>query len=265
MVEYYYDAWGRFAAGVYATGYLDLLQLNPFRYRGYVYDSETGLYYLQSRYYSCVLGRFVSADVILGEAGQIFGHNLFCYCENDPINKYDPSGQSSLSDLIDRGNFDCITVVTKSDPVGGVFLTRTEKITFIPYDEAVAIGAIELGSTILENGIETALKDAMGIKRAVFINHLKQYMQERAITRRDHRIANSLPSWLNIVLFLIDSYNNLADYIESVDYGTALYDAISNKTGIVRIISTTTSNHPRVVPVTTVNYREWTDYLNIQK
>ena len=262
VVEYKYNAWGSILG---RTGSLvnTLGALNPFRYRGYVYDDETAMCYCRSRYYYPELHRFISADVLLGKTGALLSHNLFCYCWNNPIGRYDPNGQSSLSDLIDRGNFDCITVVSKSDPIGGVFLTYTDNITFIPYDEAVAIGSIELGSEILKKGIEEALKEAMGIERAVFINYLKQYMQERAITRRDHRIANYFPSWVSTVLFMLDAYNSLVDFEESVDYGTALFDAAKNKTGVVRITSTITSNHPRVVPVTTVKYREWTDYLNM--
>ena len=66
MVEYTYDAWGN---PIDKTGTLaaTLGTLNPFRYRGYVFDEETGLYYLKSRYYNPVWGRFVNADAVLGE------------------------------------------------------------------------------------------------------------------------------------------------------------------------------------------------------
>ena len=74
-------------------------ELNPFRYRGYVYDEETGLYYLRSRYYNPVWGRFISADALLGKTGALlgdvgltFGHNLFVYCGNNPIIYDDQEG-----------------------------------------------------------------------------------------------------------------------------------------------------------------------------
>ena len=60
--------------------------VQPFRYRGYVFDEETGLYYLRSRYYNPGWGRFVNAD------GAIIQKNLFAYCSNGPIVGYDPSG-----------------------------------------------------------------------------------------------------------------------------------------------------------------------------
>ena len=64
----------------------------PFRYRGYVYDEETGWYYLQSRYYNPELGRFISADVYLSTGQGVIGHNSYAYCGNNPIVRQDPSG-----------------------------------------------------------------------------------------------------------------------------------------------------------------------------
>ena len=70
MVEYTYDAWGNLLS---TTGSLaeTLGKLNPLRYRGYVYDHETGLYYLQSRYYDPEIGRFINADALVS-TGQAF-------------------------------------------------------------------------------------------------------------------------------------------------------------------------------------------------
>ena len=78
--------------------------VNPIRYRGYYYDSETGLYYLGSRYYSPTIGRFISADSVsyIGANGGFVSYNLFAYCENDPINHFDPNGhfwQELLTEL----------------------------------------------------------------------------------------------------------------------------------------------------------------------
>ena len=85
VVSYGYDAWG---APLWCTGELaeTLGKVQPFRYRGYVFDEETGLYYLRSRYYNPRWGRFVNAD------GAIIQKNLFAYCSNGPIVGYDPSG-----------------------------------------------------------------------------------------------------------------------------------------------------------------------------
>ena len=67
--------------------------LNPLRYRGYVYDQETGLYYLQSRYYNPEIGRFINADGFTSTGQGLLGNNMFAYCGNNPISRYDPAGK----------------------------------------------------------------------------------------------------------------------------------------------------------------------------
>ena len=73
-----------------------IANINPFRYRAYYYDKETGMYYLNSRYYVPQWGRFLNADGTLADASAgLLGHNMYIYCANDPINRYDPTGTSS--------------------------------------------------------------------------------------------------------------------------------------------------------------------------
>ena len=69
-------------------------KINPLRYRGYIYDAETELYYLQSRYYDPEVGRFLNADdtAYLGADGTQLSYNLFAYCKNNPVMGYDPTG-----------------------------------------------------------------------------------------------------------------------------------------------------------------------------
>ena len=79
----------------------DVLLANPFRYRGYYYDSSIGLYYLNSRYYDPETGRFLNEDLVSYlEPETIGGVNLYAYCLNDPVNNIDPSGHLVISLLI---------------------------------------------------------------------------------------------------------------------------------------------------------------------
>jgi len=78
-----------------------VLSMNPFRYRGYHFDSETGLYYLQSRYYDPQTGRFISPDAYSYlEPETVNGLNLYSYCNNNPVMNVDPSGHLVLSSFL---------------------------------------------------------------------------------------------------------------------------------------------------------------------
>ena len=105
---YAYDAWGGILAtknenGQEITDPNHIAFTNPFRYRGYVYDTETELYYLQSRYYDPKTGRFINADspeYTDTDSGSPLSTNMFAYCENNAVNGEDPSGNWKQSDHI---------------------------------------------------------------------------------------------------------------------------------------------------------------------
>ncbi len=97
VVNYVYDAWGNHAVvdvngnDITATDHIGVL--NPFRYRGYYYDVETGLYYLQTRYYDPELCRFISQDSVdYADPEKINGLNLYAYCYNNPVMYIDSTG-----------------------------------------------------------------------------------------------------------------------------------------------------------------------------
>ena len=71
--------------------------INPFRYRSYYYDSETNLYYLNNRYYSPTLGRFINMDGVINSNKTFLSHNLFSYCDNNYINNVDSSGKFAIA------------------------------------------------------------------------------------------------------------------------------------------------------------------------
>ena len=101
VARYSYDSWGNLlsikdGSGNDKTNDTTFVGYkNPLRYRGYYYDSETKLYYLQSRYYNPEWGRFISADdvdTISFDLSVLTDKNLFAYTDNNPVNRYDPSG-----------------------------------------------------------------------------------------------------------------------------------------------------------------------------
>nr|WP_278335103.1 RHS repeat-associated core domain-containing protein [Clostridium pasteurianum] len=117
-VAYTYDTWGKLIS---TTGTLasTVGAKNPYRYRGYRYDGETGLYYLNARYYNAEWGRFINADAYGGNVGNLLSHNVFAYCMNNQVNMSDPSGnwptwndiKSGLS-KIKRGVSNALSKVT---------------------------------------------------------------------------------------------------------------------------------------------------------
>ena len=97
VAKYVYDAWGNGkvcnASGTENTSSSFIGNINPFRYRGYYYDVETGLYYLQTRYYEPRAGRFLNADSVDYIAPDLIGGlNLYAYCNNNPVMYSDPEG-----------------------------------------------------------------------------------------------------------------------------------------------------------------------------
>ena len=94
--SYTYDAWGNCTvsteSGATTSQKRIVRTLNPFRYRGYYYDTETGLYYLQSRYYNPQWGRFLNADGYVSTGTGLLGYNMYAYCNNNRVMGYDSNG-----------------------------------------------------------------------------------------------------------------------------------------------------------------------------
>lgn len=109
LVEYKYDAWGNMTLSL-GSGCVDPLaiiaiMLNPFTYRGYMFDMETNMYYLQSRYYNPEWGRFLNSDTYIDTRDGVLSTNVFAYCQNDPVKNKDPKGTllnaTELNDTLD--------------------------------------------------------------------------------------------------------------------------------------------------------------------
>ena len=157
VVEYTYDAWGKLISttGTLATS---LGADNPFRYRGYYYDTETGLYYLMTRYYDPEVCRFISADVYMTTGQGVLGGNMWAYCLNNPILYSDTLGES-------------VTVC-----ILGVTFTLVELLVI-----GVAVAVV---ADILINGEEAlVMKAAEGVAEAV--ETIAQIWQVEFLSHRD--------------------------------------------------------------------------------
>ena len=94
VARYIYDDWGNCTVIANGQTWNDVANVNPIRYRSYYYDSDIQMYYLQSRYYDADVGRFINCDDVnyIGLTESEISYNPFAYCENNPVNDSDPSG-----------------------------------------------------------------------------------------------------------------------------------------------------------------------------
>ena len=148
VVSYHYNAWGEIISTTASTTAMlnTLAKYNPLRYRGYVYDRETGLYYVSSRYYNPEICRFISADDItyLGADGTPLSYNLYSYCKNNPVFYSDPTGHFGLA----------AAIIATGAIVGGLL---------------GAFSAATTGGNILESAIEGCVTGAIGAACGILI------------------------------------------------------------------------------------------------
>jgi RHS repeat-associated protein len=136
---YAYDAWGNCTITLDTNG---IASRNPIRYRGYYYDSETGFYYLNARYYSPELRRFISPDdTAYLDPESVNGLNLYCYCNNDPVNFVDPSGHwiQTVFDLFSFGASVVEVVIKPGDPLAWAGLIG-DAVDLLPFVTGVGEG-----------------------------------------------------------------------------------------------------------------------------
>ena len=129
VAQYSYDSWGKVISvldgnGVTPTSSIHIANLNPFRYRGYYYDDESGFYYLQSRYYDPQTKRFINADdidVASAILDAIIDKNLYIYCDNNSIMRMDDEGDfwNMIAGAIVGG----VTALWSGDNIGAGILS----------------------------------------------------------------------------------------------------------------------------------------------
>ena len=162
VVRYQYNSCGKVTSSEDTSG-VSLATLNPFCYRKYVYDPETGLYCLGSRYYDPEVGRFVNADdpgTIFAKPQELYNKNLYAYCDNNPIIREDVQGYFPIP---------CIVGAVVGAAVSGFsyVLTSGGEIDGVELAKSCLIGAVSgalapLGGNFLKaaaiiNGVNTAI------------------------------------------------------------------------------------------------------------
>ena len=136
VVRYQYNSWGKVTSSEDTSG-VSLATLNPFCYRKYVYDSETGLYCLGSRYYDPEVGRFVNADdtdVIFAKP-ELGSKNLYAYCDNNPVAREDYAGEFPIPCIVGA-------VVGAADSGFSYVLTRGGEIDGVELAKSCLVGAV---------------------------------------------------------------------------------------------------------------------------
>ena len=140
VVKYKYDAWGNSLTVVSDVSANDIAELNPFRYRGYYFDTETGLYFLKTRYYDPEIGRFLTIDDISYlDPDSINGLNLYAYCGNNPVMNVDPNGNAWWNWVL-----------------SGVALVAGVALCFVPGAQAAGVSLIVAGATSMASNIMSA-------------------------------------------------------------------------------------------------------------
>ena len=144
VVSYTYDSWGKLIS-IEGSAKDTIGVQNPFRYRGYYYDTETGFYYLNSRYYDPMVGRFLNADIITSVGATVIEKNVFAYVANNPVNYSDPSGNWIIKDFIQWYATNCVMPVIRK--VKGIFSNISATISG-GLSITGSIGAIQIGAQI---------------------------------------------------------------------------------------------------------------------
>ena len=187
-------------------------KLNPFRYRGYYYDTETGLYYLNSRYYDPSIGRFINADDISYiQPTEINGLNLFAYCGNNPVMYVDPDGTWSWSSFW-RGVVNVLTGVGAIAAGALVVVSGVAGVGML----VVAGVTITAGALTTINGgadIGEAISGYNFVRDGIFGSNQSAYDLYSGITAGIAAVGSAIcGGWLRYNAPRINAFKNMGNY-----------------------------------------------------
>ena len=212
VVSYGYDAWG---APLWCTGELaeTLGKVQPFRYRGYVFDEETGLYYLKSRYFNSAICRFISSDVFFEKINSANSQNIYTYCHNEPVVKYDKNGNASDS---------CITLFVEGS--ADVKIDITERL-----NQTMEEGYNEISKYCMEHGLAETI--------VYFVENVKTGGKWDLKNRANWNLRKGETYIYNDIPLRWDEPGNISfGYIGSAIFGT---DVLQLGAGMYQIMSGT--------------------------
>ena len=169
VVTYTYDAWGNpLSTGGSMAGTLGAA--NPLRYRGYVYDSETGLYYVSSRYYDPEICRFINADEFTCTGQGIVGCNMFAYCGNNPVSRIDYGGHfwDTVFDIVSLCFSIAEVAANPADPWAWAGLAG-DIVDLVPFVTGVGEATKAVGATVkVANAVDNTYDTIKIVKAADF-------------------------------------------------------------------------------------------------
>ena len=222
LLTYSYTAWGEVSFTATDMDSLvlagTLSNVNPFTYRGYCYDYDIDMYYLQSRYYDPEICRFINADSTdyLGATGTLLSYNLFAYCENDGVNRIDEEGDSWKT--VYKSSKEIVKLSKKLKKK----LANCADDIFQHVRDVVNIGYFERRN---RKGYQAIYRKSYGIKESKLYNHCKSLYENARLylmasydvdiyNKKWHELSenqqlellNTMPSWSKKVGWNVGKY-----------------------------------------------------------
>ena len=211
VVRYQYNSWGKVTSTQDTSG-VSLATLNPFRYRKYVYDPETGLYCLGSRYYDPEVGRFVNADdfeTLTYQMDSVQGKNLYQYCFNNPVNMEDEEGGwpkwvTGINWLATGVTAVCIGISVLTCGVASPVMMAVATTTVVAGTATAVNGAAEIQESVTSKNF---------VKDKIFKGNEKAYNVYANTTAIVAELGSSVSgAWLVKNKPRIKAYNNIENY-----------------------------------------------------
>ena len=230
VARYEYDAWGNTLSVTDANGnpittWYNIANSNPIRYRGYYYDSDIGLYYLQSRYYDAEIGRFINADGYITTGHGVMSYNMYSYCQNNPVMYSDPSGNFGLIAFL--GIVVAVACVVglsgcsnKNAPaINNEATTNKTPAKQLTADEKVLIATIAAECSVTENG-----KPASSQARQAMANVALNRVGSREWS--EHKTVAEVCQYTGFDGFGDENYQACMAYLNERDGSNSTYEAI---------------------------------------